>query len=149
VATGLRPVGDMPNLDSTNGGLPPAHERRAVSPVDHPVLAGIHVRDGDVEPTRGLHSVAILFRILAGLLGVIVLLQVINSMTAPGLEMSYGVLLAEVIRLVIFAGLLWAGGDLADLLVKSHRDLRAARILLGRLAHHAEAAERDRDRRSE
>ena len=48
-------------------------------------------------------------------------------------ETAVFLLLAEAIRLVIFAGLLWGGGDLADLFIKSHYDLRASRILLRRL----------------
>jgi hypothetical protein len=100
-----------------------------------PLMAGVPVRDDDIEPTRGLHSIAILFRVLAALLGVIIFLQVLNGLTSA-VEISYGVLIAEVIRLVIFAGLLWGAGDLAELFVKSHHDLRATRILLGRVTYH-------------
>jgi hypothetical protein len=82
----------------------------------------------------GLHSVAILFRILAGLLGLIIVLQILNTVTSP-LEFSYGALIAESLRLIIFAGLLWGAGELADLFVKSHHDLRSIRILLTRLAN--------------
>lgn len=94
--------------------------------------AGVPLRDDDLEPTAGLHRVAILFRLLAGTLIALMVLQVISGLTSM-VEISYGVLLAEAIRLVIFAGLLWGGGDLADLFIKSHYDLRASRILLRRL----------------
>lgn len=97
-------------------------------------MAGIPVRDHDIEPTNGLHWVAKLFRVMSGLLVVLMLLQVVNGLTSI-IEISYGVLFAEAIRLVIFAGLLWGAGDLADLFVKSHWDIRASRILLGRLTH--------------
>jgi hypothetical protein len=111
-------------------------ERRARTRSHRPVLAGVPVRADDIEPTRGLHSIAILFRVLAGLLGLIIVLQIVNGVTS--LEgISYGVLLAEVIRLVVFAGLLWAAGELADLFVTSHHDLRSMRILLARLNHQA------------
>jgi hypothetical protein len=42
-------------------------------------------------------------------------------------------LLVEATRMVVFAGFLWAGGDLAIMLIESNHDLRAVRILLGRL----------------
>ena len=102
--------------------------------IGRPVIAGVTVRDDDIESTQGLHWLAILFRVLAMLLGVIIVLQILNGVTST-VDISYGVLIAEVIRLVIFAGLLWAGGDLADLFVKSHYDLRATKILMGRVEH--------------
>lgn len=108
--------------------------RRTDAAIGTPIIAGVPVRDHDIEPAKGLHSVAMLFRVMAALLGVIIVLQVLNSVTST-VEISYGVLIAEVIRLLIFAGLLWGAGDLADLFVKSHYDLRATRILLGRLEH--------------
>ena len=109
-------------------------ERRVVVYRDRPTIAGVPVRADDVEPTKGLHSIAILFRVLAGLLGVIIVLQILNTIASP-LEFSYGALIAESIRLAIFAGLLWGAGELADLFVKSHHDLRSIRILLARLTH--------------
>jgi len=109
-----------------------AEADRRSRPSGRPVIAGVPVRDDDVAPTGALHSVAILFRVLAGLLVLLIVLQVLGS--ATGAEpVSFATLLTEVIRLMIFAGVLWAAGDLADLLVTSHHDLRATRILLGRL----------------
>lgn len=93
-------------------------------------LAGVQVRCTDIEPTKGLHSV--LFRAMAGLLGLLVVVQVVLGLTSA-VPISYGVLFAEAIRLVIFAGLLWGAGDLADLFIQSHCDLRSARILLSTL----------------
>lgn len=107
-------------------------DRRTTTLTGRAALGGVACRDDDVEPTRGLRSVAILFRILAGMLVLLMALQVFSGLTST-VEISYGVLLAEAIRLVIFAGVLWGAGDLADLFVQTHRDLRATRILLGRL----------------
>ena len=65
---------------------------------------------------------------------ILMVLQVaFGSMNA--VAVSSGVLLAEAVRLVIFAGLLWGAGDLAVLGVQSHDDLRATRILTARMAH--------------
>ena len=96
------------------------------------MLAGVPVREDDVEPARGLHWVAKLFRVLSGLLVALMIVQVVLGLTST-IEISYGMLGAEAVRLLIFAGLLWGAGDLADLFVKSHYDLRASRILLARL----------------
>jgi hypothetical protein len=109
------------------------HDRRLIPPNGH-TLAGVPVRDDDIETTRGLHSVAILFRIMSGLMGGLLIVQIINGVTSA-VPISFGVLVAEAMRLIIFAGLLWGAGDLADLFVKSHYDVRATRILLGRLTH--------------
>jgi hypothetical protein len=42
-------------------------------------------------------------------------------------------LIGEGTRLLVMAGLLWAGGDLALLLIDAGHDERVARILLGRI----------------
>ena len=92
------------------------------------------MRDQDIEPTQSLHWVARLFKVMAGLLFVLMVLQIALGLTSA-VEISYGVLFAEAVRLLIFAGLLWGAGSLADLFVKSHHDLRATRILLARIAY--------------
>ena len=113
--------------------LTPA-ERRVISPGGRATLGGVLCRDEDIESTKAIHSVAIVFRVMSGMLLVLMVLQIFNGLTST-LEISYGVLAAEVIRLVIYAGLLWGAGDLADLFVHSHCDLRAMRVLLGRIAY--------------
>jgi len=111
---------------------PPTDPDRRYIPPNRQTLVGVPVRDDDIEPTRGLHSVAILFRIMSGLMVLLLLMQIVNGITSA-VPISIGVLAAEAMRLSIFAGLLWGAGDLAELFVKSHYDLRATRILLGRL----------------
>src|SRR5205809_922985 len=97
-------------------------ERRFAKLTSSAPRLGAAVRDGDVEDAPGLHGVAILFRMMAGLLLLLMVLQVASGVSST-VEISYGVLFAEAIRLVIFAGLLWGAGDLADLFVRSHHDL--------------------------
>jgi hypothetical protein len=115
---------------------PTPADRRVTRGVGRTTLAGVGCREEDIEPTRALHSVAILFRVMSGMLLLLMVLQVFNGL-ASTLEISYGVLAAEAVRLLIYAGLLWGASDLADLSVKSHCDLRAVRVLLGRIAHLA------------
>ena len=122
----------------------PSSSDRRYLPTNRPVIGNVPVRDDDIELTAGIHWVAKLFRVMSGLLVVLTVLQVSLGLTSA-VDISYGVLIAEAVRLVIFAGLLWGAGDLADLFVKSHSDLRASRILLGRLMHLAEQRERGDD----
>lgn len=92
------------------------------------------MRGDDIEPVKGIRAVAILFRSMAILLLALMLLQVFFALTST-VPLSVGVVFAEAVRLVIFAGLLWGAGDLAVLWVKSHHDIRATRILNARLVH--------------
>ncbi len=106
---------------------------RRISSETHEI-SGVSVREDDIEPTHGIRAVAWLFRGMAGLLILLMLAQLVIGFTGA-VPLSPGVLLAEAVRLVIFAGLLWGAGDLAVLAVKSHYDLRATRILMARIAY--------------
>jgi len=101
---------------------------------DRPILGGVAVREDDIEPVKGIRTIAVLFRGMAMLLLVLMVLQVIFGVTST-VPISAGVLIADAVRLIIFAGLLWGAGDLAVLWVKSHHDLRATRILTARIAY--------------
>jgi hypothetical protein len=90
------------------------------------------VRDDDLEPHEGLRYIAKLFKALALLLIFMLIAEMIIGFQQDGTA-ALGTLLIEATRLIVFAGFLWAGGDLAVMLVESNHDLRAARILLGRL----------------
>lgn len=101
---------------------------------DRPSLAGVAVREEDVEPEKGIRAIAILFRGMALLLLFLMVTQVFFAVTST-VPLSVGVVFANAVRLVIFAGLLWGGGNLAVLLIRSHHDLRATKILTARLVH--------------
>ena len=111
---------------SETGHLGNAHDR--------PMLAGIVVREEDIEPVKGIRAIAYLFRGMAILLLLLMVLQVVAAVTAA-VPLSIGVVFAEAVRLIIFAGLLWGAGDMAVLWVKSHYDIRATRILVARVAY--------------
>ena len=123
MADSSRPSGSVPVVDD---------KRRDLQ--NRPTLAGIPVREEDIEPVKGIRAIAFLFRGMALLLLVLMVLQVANGLTGV-VPASPGVLFAEAVRLVIFAGLLWGVGDLAVLWVKSHYDIRASRILLARMTY--------------
>lgn len=97
-------------------------------------IAGVSVREDDIEPAKGIRRIAVLFRSMAILLLILMALRVFFAFTST-VPASAGVIFAESVRLVIFAGLLWGFGDLAVLGIKSHYDLRATRILNARIAY--------------
>ena len=123
----------MPDSQSDSDALTITGEQRRSMAVNN-LLAGVVVREEDIEPVKGIRLIAGLFRGMAILLLALMVLQVFFGLTST-VTMSIGVLLAEAVRLIIFAGLLWGGGDLAVLWVKSHHDIRATRILVARVAY--------------
>jgi hypothetical protein len=108
-------------------------ERSRVSQ-ELPNIEGVSVREDDIEPVKGLRTIAMIFRGLSIILLLLMILQVFFAATSA-VPLSPGVVVADAVRLIIFAGLLWGAGDLAVLFVKSHYDLRATRILMARVAH--------------
>jgi hypothetical protein len=117
-----------------SGATALAEERH--EPENRPYIAGVAVREDDLESVKGIRTIAVLFRGMAMILIVLAGLQVFFAATST-VPLSVGVVSAEVVRLIIFAGLLWGAGDLAVLAIKSHHDLRATRILTARLAYMA------------
>jgi hypothetical protein len=114
----------------------PSDSERRTPPPAKPAIEGVPVREDDIESTGGIHWVAGLFRVLSVVLLLLMIVQVALGVSGT-VGISYGVLVGEAIRLTIYAALLWGGGDLANLFVQSHRDLRATRILVARLAYLA------------
>jgi hypothetical protein len=90
------------------------------------------VREEDLEPHEGLRYIAKLFKALALLLIFMLIAELIIGFQQDGTA-ALGTLLVEATRLIVFAGFLWGVGDIAIMLIESNHDLRAARILLGRL----------------
>jgi hypothetical protein len=91
-----------------------------------------HVREEDLEPYVALRYIARLFKVLAALIVVMMLGEVALGVMIDG-RSSVTTLLGEATRLLVMAGMLWAAGDIAVLLVDAGHDLRVTRILLGRI----------------
>ena len=104
-------------------------DRRADAMVSPP---SARVREEDLEPHAGLRYIARLFKVLAMLLLVMLVAEVIIGLQQEGTA-AMGTLLVEATRLIVFAGFLWGAGDMALMLIESNHDLRATRILVGRL----------------
>lgn len=124
-----------PTVDTSHGHAPPevvtdadrrAEERRG----SRDRLAT--VRDEDLEPHEGLRYIARLFKVLSVFLILLLIGEVVLGIVQMGSE-AIPTLLVEATRLIVFAAFLWGAGDIALMLIESNHDLRAARILLGRL----------------
>jgi glucose uptake protein GlcU len=90
------------------------------------------VRTEDLEPYVALRYIARLFKVLSVLLLIMLLGEVVTGLITNGIA-AFMTLLGEATRLLVLAGLMWAGGDITILLIDAGHDLRVARILLGRI----------------
>jgi len=101
-------------------------------PSDHRALMADDVREEDLEPYVALRYIARLFKVLAALILIMLAGEVVLGIVIDG-RASITTLLGEATRLLVMAGLLWAAGDIAILLVDAGHDVRVTRILLGRI----------------
>ncbi|HEX2081268.1 MAG TPA: hypothetical protein VHG08_26430 [Longimicrobium sp.] len=110
-------------------GTRDAHDARP----RRPMLAGVEVREEDLEPTPGLHVATRVIRVAAVVVLLLAAFQFVHWwLDPPPAGVGLAVLVSDTIRLVVFSALLWAGAELAAILIKSHYDLRATRILMAR-----------------
>ncbi|HEV3051965.1 MAG TPA: hypothetical protein VGX50_16775 [Longimicrobium sp.] len=98
------------------------------------------VRDEDLEPHAGLRYIARMFKILAILLILLLIAEIILGLVQQG-QSAIPQLLVEATRLIVFAGLLWGAADMGLMLIESNHDLRATRILVGRLNNRVQRLE--------
>jgi hypothetical protein len=94
------------------------------------------VRAGDIEPYTGLRYLSKLFRFMAVILVMLLVAEIATGIYTQG-SASIPTLLGEASRLIVLAGVLWGTGDLAHLLIDVGHDVRAARILMARVAHNS------------
>lgn len=90
------------------------------------------IRTDDLEPYITLRYIARLFKVLALLMLVMLIGEVVTGIVTEG-SGAILTLLGEATRLLVLAGLMWAGGDITLLVIDAGHDLRVARILLGRI----------------
>lgn len=102
------------------------------------------VRSADLEPYVTLVYIARLFKVLAVLMIVMLIFEVIVTLTSEGFMLAD--LIGRVTQMLVLAGLMWGGGDLTLLVIDAGHDLRVARILLGRINHelHRQNSEKDK-----
>jgi hypothetical protein len=91
------------------------------------------IRAEDTEPYVGLQYVARLFKIVAMIVIVAIIAEVVAGLVYEGAGAMFN-LLAEVIQGGVLAAMLWGAGDLTLLFIDVGHDVRAARVLLGRMS---------------
>ena len=102
-------------------------------------LDGIPLREDDLEAQPGLHIVAKVFRVCAAIIALLAVVQFgAWWLDPPPGNSGIGLLIGDTVRLVVLAALLYALGDIAAIVIKTHYDIRATRILLAREAHMME-----------
>jgi hypothetical protein len=94
------------------------------------------IRADDTEPYTALQYVASLFKIAAMVVVVALVAEIVAGIILEGAGAILP-LMAEVIRGIVLASILWGAGDLTRLLIDVGHDVRAARVLLGRLSARA------------
>jgi hypothetical protein len=94
------------------------------------------IRSDDTEPYVALQYVARLFKIAAMVVVVALVAEIIAGIVLEGAGAVLG-LLQEVIRGAVLIAVLWGAGDLTLLLIDVGHDVRAQRVLLGRLSARA------------
>jgi hypothetical protein len=117
----------------------PKAEIRDGKPERPPEVGVRGVRASDIEPYTGLRYLSKLFRFMAVILVLLLVAEVATGIYTQGTA-SVPTLLGEASRLIVLAGVLWGTGDLAHLLIDVGHDVRAARILVARVAHVANVA---------
>jgi hypothetical protein len=155
-----RPIGD-PDGRAGGQGFPASGEAipERIQPVAEraaqgPAVPGSEVRRDpgsiraeDTEPYVGLQYIARLFKIVALIVLVAIFAEVVaglmfeassESQAWPELVLN---LMAEVIQGGVLSAMLWGAGDLTLLLIDVGHDVRAGRVLLGRMSARMGAAD--------
>jgi hypothetical protein len=111
------------------------------------------IRAEDTEPYIGLQYIARLFKIVAMIVLVAIIAEVVAglmfeaSSEAPAWPELALNLLAEVIQGGVLSAMLWGAGDLTLLLIDVGHDVRAGRVLLGRMSARMNAPDMGNMRR--
>jgi hypothetical protein len=98
------------------------------------------VRAEDTEPYIGLQYIARLFKIVAMIVIVAIVAEVVAGLYTEGSGALLN-LIAEVIQGGVLAAMLWGAGDLTLLFIDVGHDVRAGRVLLGRMSARMAAAD--------
>lgn len=98
------------------------------------------IRSDDVEPYLALGYVSRLFKIAAIVVIVAIVAEVIAGIALEGAGALLP-LLSEVVQGTVLVAVLWGASDVTVLLIDIGHDIRAARVLLGRLSARTTEAE--------
>ena len=96
------------------------------------------IRADDTEPYIGLQYVARLFKVVAFLVLIALVLEIVVGVVTEGTD-ALVPLIAEAVQLGVLSAILWGAADLTLLMIDIGHDVRAARVLLGRISARGEA----------
>lgn len=91
------------------------------------------IRDGDMQPYVGLRYLSRLFKLMALVIVLMIFAELVSGLSEAN-RMPVSLLVVDISRWVVIAGLLWGAGDLATLMIDVGHDVRATRLMLGRQA---------------
>lgn len=96
------------------------------------------IRTEDTEPYVGLQYVARLFKIVAMVVIVALTAEIVAAVVMEGLDALLPLFL-ELLQGAVLAAVLWGASDLTLLFIDVGHDVRASRVLLGRMSARAGA----------
>ncbi|HEX8671369.1 MAG TPA: hypothetical protein VF710_05745 [Longimicrobium sp.] len=106
------------------------------------------VRAEDTEPYIGLQYIARLFKIVSFMVIFALVLEVVLGVASDGARAVLP-LFAEIVQNGVLAAILWGAADIVLLLIDLGHDVRASRVLLGRVSARGEqqyGGQRQRER---
>jgi hypothetical protein len=106
------------------------------------------VRAEDTEPYVGLQYIARLFKIVSFLVLIALALEIVLGVASDGVRAILP-LFAEIVQGGVLAAILWGSADVVLLLIDLGHDVRASRVLLGRVSARGEqqyGGQRQRER---
>ena len=139
------PAFDTPAVRPAPGG--PGRDDEAERIARERVAPG-SVRAEDTEPYVGLQYIARLFKIVSFLVLIALALEIILGVASDGVRAILP-LFAEIVQGGVLAAILWGAADVVLLLIDLGHDVRASRVLLGRVSARGEqqyGAQRQRER---
>ena len=124
-----------PGAEARAGGPPPSPEEDAATRAAR--TAPGSVRAEDTEPYVGLQYIARLFKIVSFLVIIALGLEILLGVASEGVRAILP-LVAEIVQGGVLAAILWGAADVVLLMIDIGHDVRASRVLLGRMSARGE-----------
>ena len=136
----------LPPTPAPDGAAPTTAAQEEEARIARDRVAPGSIRAEDTEPYVGLQYIARLFKIVSFLVLIAMVLEIILGVAAEGVNALLP-LLAEVVQGGVLAAILWGSADVVLLLIDLGHDVRASRVLLGRISARGEyGGKRQRER---
>lgn len=122
---------------ATGGAAPPPVGETETERIARERATPGSVRAEDTEPYVGLQYIARLFKIVSFLVLIALGLEILLGVASDGLRAILP-LFAEIVQGGVLAAILWGAADVVLLLIDLGHDVRASRVLLGRVSARGE-----------